>query len=201
MDANDQLSALFAAALEQQEAAKAAVNDLAQERKALAAAIDAIKSASSSLQIATGSAASKAVAESLGQAPKSAVAALNAATEALDDATDNVRNAGAWISWKFALVFALAGAAAVTTNYAIGRFTLPDRAEIEALRSEKAELEANIEDLRKRGGKIKLDRCGPDNRLCVQITPKQGAAHGQADFQGSWVSNDRRQRFVIPQGY
>src|SRR5471032_1205493 len=64
MDTNDQLSALFAAALEQQEAAKAAVADLAQERKALGAAVEAIKNASSSLQSATGSAASKAVTES-----------------------------------------------------------------------------------------------------------------------------------------
>ena len=58
MDINDQLSALFAAALEQQEAAKEAVADLTQERKALAAAVEAIKNASSSLQSATGSAAS-----------------------------------------------------------------------------------------------------------------------------------------------
>lgn len=201
MDTNDQLSALFAAALEQQEAAKAAVADLAQERKALAAAVEAIKSASSSLQTATGSAASKAVTESLGQAPKSAVAALNTATGALDEAADKVRDAGAWISWKFALVFAFAGAAAVATNYAIGRFTLPDRAEIDALRSEKVELEANIEDLRKRGGKIKLDRCGPTNRLCVEITPSQGADKTQSDFQGSWVSTDGSRRFVIPKGY
>lgn len=201
MDTNDQLSALFAAALEQQEAAKAAVADLAQERKALAAAVEAIKNASNSLQTATGSAASKAVTESLSQAPKSAVTALNTATGALDEAADKVRNAGAWISWKFALVFALAGAAAVATNYAIGRFTLPDRAEIDALRSEKAELEANIADLTKRGGKIKLDKCGPANRLCVEITPAQGDGQGQADFQGSWVSNDNRHRYVIPKGY
>lgn len=201
MDTQAQLEALFAAALEQQEAAKAAVADLAQERKALAVAVEAIKNASSSLQTATGSAASKAVAESLSQAPKSAVTALNTATCALDEAADKVRNAGAWISWKFALVFAFAGAAAVATNYAIGRFTLPDRAEIEALRSEKAELEANIANLTTRGGKIKLDKCGPANRLCVEITPAQGAGPGQADFQGSWVSNDNRHRYVIPKGY
>lgn len=201
MDTNDQLSALFAAALEQQEAAKAAVADLAQERKALAAAVEAIKNASSSLQTATGSAASKAVTESLGQAPKSAVTALNTATVALDNAADKVRNAGTWISWKFALVFMLAGAAAVATNYAIGRFTLPDRAEIEALRSEKAELEANIADLAKRGGRIRLSTCGPVNRLCVQLTAKQGDAPGQTDYQGAWISEDNKKRFAIPYGY
>jgi hypothetical protein len=201
MDTNDQLSALFAAALEQQEAVKTAVDALVQERSQLAAAIESIKNASGSLQTATGSAASKAVTETLAQAPKTAVAALNTATEALDDAADKVRDAGAWISWKFALVFAFAGAAAVLTNYAIGRFTLPNRAEVEVLQSEKAELEANIADLTKRGGRIKLERCGPENRLCVQITQKQGTAQGQNDFQGSWSSSDGRQRFVIPQGY
>jgi len=50
--------------------------------------------------------------------------------EALDDAADQMRDAGAWISWKFPLVFALALASAVAvpvavaTNCAIGRFTL-----------------------------------------------------------------------------
>lgn len=76
--------------------------------------------------------------------------------EALNDAGGRVRDTGAWISWKFALVFALAAAAAVATNYAIGRFTLPDSATIAALRSEKAALEANIADLAKRDGRIKF---------------------------------------------
>src|SRR5471030_2856129 len=105
MDTNDQLSALFAAALEQQEAAKAAIADLAQQRKALAAAVEAIKTASSSLQTATGSAARKAPPEPLNQAPKAAATAGNTATMAFADDADNVRNAGACISWKFALVF------------------------------------------------------------------------------------------------
>lgn len=201
MDTNDQLSALFAAALEQQEAARAAVDGIEQERAKLAVAIDSIKNASSSLQMATGTAASKAVTETLGKASKTAAEALSVATEALDDAADQVRNAGAWISWKFALVCVFAGGAAVATSYTIGRFTLPDRAEIEALRSEKAELEENIADLAKRGGRIKLDRCGPAKRLCVEITPSQGEGQGQADFQGSWLSNDNRHRYIIPKGY
>jgi hypothetical protein len=198
MDTNDQLSALFAAALEQQEAAKAAVADLAQERKALAAAVEAIKNASSSLQTATGNAASKAVTDSLNQAPKSAVTALNTATGALDEATDKVRNAGAWISWKFALVFAFAGAAAVATNYAIGRFTLPDRAEIEALRSEKAQLEASIANLTKRGGKIKFNTCG--GRLCIEASSNQGET--APNWKGAaWHNEQNGAALVIPRGY
>ena len=93
MDTNDQLSALFAAALEQQEAAKAAVDGIVQERAKLAAAIDSIKNASSSLQTITGAAASKAITESLSKAPKTATEALRVATEALDNAADRVRDA------------------------------------------------------------------------------------------------------------
>ena len=198
MDTNDQLSALFAAALEQQEAAKAAVDGIVQERAKLAVAIDSIKNTSSSLQAATGAAASKAVAESLNQAPKSAVAALKMATGALDEAADKVRNAGAWISWKFALMFAFAGAAAIATNYSIGRFTLPDRAEIEALRSEKAQLEASIADLTKRGGKIKFNNCG--GRLCVEASSNQGEITPK--WKGAaWRNEQSGAALVIPRGY
>src|SRR5476651_1625147 len=145
-----------------------------------------------------GCGASKAVTESLGLAPKSAVTALNTATEALTEAVDKVRNAGAWISWKFALVFALSGAAAVATNYAIGRFTLPDRAEIEALRSEKAELEASIADLSKRGGKIKFNTCG--GRLCIEASSNQGETAPK--WEGAaWHNEQNGVALVIPRGY
>jgi cell division protein FtsB len=207
MDFEDKLAGLYGAVEDQQKAAKKVLDDLVQERVKLAVAIDSIKNASSSLQTATETAASKAVTETLGKAPNTAVEALGVATEALDNAADKVRDAGAWISWKFALVFALAGAAAVATNYTIGRFTLPDRAEVEAhraelaqLRLEKAELEANITTLAKRGGRIKLSTCGTENRLCVQITTKQGSAPGQTAYQGAWLS-DSKKHFAIPHGY
>ena len=92
----------------------------------------------------------------------------------------------------------------VLAVYMLGRFMLPsnaERQEVAQLRVEKAQLEANIANLAKRGGRIKLDRCGPANRLCVEITPAQGDGQGQADFQGSWLSNDNRHRYVIPKGY
>jgi cell division protein FtsB len=200
IDTSD-LSALYGTALTQQNAVTTAIADLAKERAQLTATIEALQNTCKSLQKATGEAAAKAVTETLGQAPKTAQTALNTATDALNVATGKVLNAGAWLTWQFAVVFILVGAAAVATNYAIGRFTLPDRAEIDALRSEKAEMEANIADLVKRGGKIKLYACGPENRLCVRITPKQGDAPMQSDFQGSWLSADGRQRFVIPHGY
>jgi hypothetical protein len=208
MTPEEHLAGLFGVAEDQQKAAQEILGDLVRERAKLTAAIEAIKDASSDLQTTTGSATSKAVTETLAKAPQAAVAALNAATVALETAAGKVLSAGAWITWQFALVFILTGAAAVATNYVIGRFTLPDRAEVEVhraelevLRSEKAELEANVAQLAKRGGRIKLSTCGPQNRLCVQITTKQGDAPMQTEFHGSWMSGDGKTDFVIPHGY
>lgn len=123
---------------------------------------------------------------------------------ALDEAAGQVSSAGAWLTFKAVASVAGARLMMVLVVHTMGCFMLPseaDRQEVEQLRSEKAQLEANIADLAKRSGRIKLDRCGPDNRLCVKITPAQGEGQGQADFQGSRLSNDNRHRYVIPKGY
>ena len=204
MDDHDKLGAMFAVMEEQQAAVQVAIAGMAQERKAMAAVIDSIKGTSGTLQQATGDAAARAVVESIGQAPKTAVAALNQAVGALDEAAGQVRSAGAWLTFKAAASVAGVGLVMVLAVYALGHFMLPseaDRQEVEQLRAEKAQLETNIANLAKRGGRIKLERCGPANRLCVEITPAQGEGQGQADFQGAWLSNDRRHQYVIPKGY
>jgi cell division protein FtsB len=200
MDA-DQLSMLYAAALEQQAAAAVTIADLAKEREQLNATIEALQNISVGLQKAVGSAATTAVKETLIQSPKAAQNVINAATEALNEAAGKVTAAGAWITWQFALVFILTGAAAVLTNYDIGLFTLPDRAEFDALRSEKAELEASIADLNKRGAKIKINTC--DGRICIEASTNQGKdAAGNPAPMGSWLTTDgRKVPLVIPRGY
>lgn len=200
MDADD-LAALYGTALKQQDAATAAINDLAKERAQLSATIEALQNTSRGLQKAAGDAVAKAVTETLDQAPKTAQTAFNAATDALNTAVGQVRTAGAWLTWQFAAVFILVGAAAVATNYAIGRFTLPDRAEIDALRLEKAELEANIADLNKRGARIKINTCS--GRLCIEASTNQGKdAAGNPAPMGSWRTSDGRGvPLVIPRGY
>ena len=200
MDADD-LAALYGAALKQQDAATEAINDLAKERAQLRATVEALQNTSRSIQKAAGDAAAKAVAETLGQAPKTAQTAFNAATDSLDIAAGKVRTAGAWLTWQFSAVFILVGVAAVATSYAIARFTLPDRAEIEALRSEKAELETSIADLTKRGAKIKINTC--DGRLCIEASTNQGKdTAGNPATMGSWRTSDGRDvPMVIPRGY
>ena len=63
-----------------------------------------------------------------------------------------------------------------------------------------AELQANVAALEKRGGRIRLDKCGPDGRLCVEIARDQGSG-GQVPYAGSWQSSDKQRQYVIPRGY
>lgn len=196
-----ELFGLMAVAEEQQKAVNAAIAGLAQERRALASAIESIKRAAADVPKAAGEAASTALRETTGQATKTAQNSINQAAEALNGAIGDVKSAGAWLSWKLAGVIALVGGAVVLALYLVGLALMPAADEIRGLRAERAELQANIAELKRHGGKIKLSTCGPTDRLCVEITPAQGDAQGQRDFQGSWVSNDNRHRYVIPKGY
>ena len=204
MDDQDKLSAMFAVMEEQQAAVQSAIAGLAQERKAMAAVIDAMKNTSGTIQKATGDAATRAVVESIGQAPKTATTALNQASGALHEATEQVRSAGAWLTFKVAASVAGAGLVMVLAMYVLGCFMLPSDAdwqELAQLRVEKAELEANIADLNKRGAKIKLNTCG--NRLCIEASSNQGKdAAGNPAPMGSWETVDgRKVALVIPRGY
>jgi hypothetical protein len=51
---------------------------------------------------------------------------------------------------------------------------VPPASEIAARRAERDELEASVEDLNKRGGKIALSTCGPQKRLCVWVNETDG---------------------------
>lgn len=132
------------------------------------------------------------------------VALAGATTEAIE-AAGTLKRAAQWFGWK---VFALAAAGMVgVCLVAWGSIWWP-RHQMISLLEQKAELQADIEKmqvnlttLEKKGGRIKLDKCGPDERLCVEITPNQGKSKSQEDFEGSWMDKSRKRRYVIPEGY
>jgi len=204
MDDNDKLGAMFAVLEDQQAVVQSAIAGLAQERKAMEATINAMKNTSGALQKATGDAAARAVVESIGQAPKTAVAALDQAMAALDEAVGQMHDAGAWLTYKAVAAVAGIGLLMVLAMYVLGRFMMPseaDREELVQLRAERAELEANIADLTKRGAKIKLNTCG--NRLCIEASSNQGKDQaGNPVPMGAWETVDgRKVALVIPRGY
>jgi hypothetical protein len=75
-------------------------------------------------------------------------------------------------------------------------FYLPSKSEMESLRAERAKLQASIEDLAKRGARIKIDSCG--GRLCVAVDTDQGQSY--VDWRGASHATDG-EPLAIPKGY
>lgn len=191
-----------------QEAA-AGVSGVAHEVRC--AANDAIPG----LRKAAGEAAAAAVGESLGGASKIAVEALSEAAKPMladlagvvgtaGEVENQLRNAGAWASWKVGA--ALGGGVLVLALVAWGSVWW-QRHQVEQLAAQKAvlqadvaELQANVTALEKKGGRIRLEKCGPDNRVCVEIARDQGGG-SQVPYAGAWQSDDKQRQFVIPRGY
>jgi hypothetical protein len=130
------------------------------------------------------------------------VALAGAATGAIE-AAGTLKKAAQWFGWR---VFALAavGMAGVCL-VAWGSIWWP-RHQIAALIEQKAELQGevaelqtNVANLEKKGGKIKMNTCGPKKRLCVEVDPDQ-EAKGWEDFKGPF-SGDARGTYIIPKGY
>lgn len=202
MDDHDKLGAMFAVMEEQQTAVQSAIAGLAQERKAMQEAINTLQNTSQSLQKATGDATTRAVIESIGAGQKAAAGALKQATEALDDAAGQVRGAGKWVTFKTSAALLGVGVTMVLAMFWMGRYTVnAELKEVERLRAEKVELEANVADLAKRGGKIRFNTCG--GRLCIEASSNQGSDDkGNPTQLGGWRTTDSRNvALVIPRGY
>lgn len=191
-----ELFGLMAIAEENTKAAALAVGKIAEERAALANTVTNLNTEIAVLKIAVESAAAKGVKDSLTQAPEATVTAFNDATERLNKAAGAVQSSANWIGWKLAGIAALVGVLLVSTGYGIARYSLPSKKEIDANRAELAELEANIDDLVKRGGRINLTMCG--GRICALASTNQGK--GNENWLGPWKSNDDVP-LVILRGY
>jgi hypothetical protein len=179
----------------------------------------AARNASPAIQKATGEAVGVAVRDSLTGASEMAVAALDTASKPVIDSLAGVARAAgeaegklsgavASFHWKWAL---MAGGLSVCSvaGVLIGVWSLVwwERHQVESLSEQRqalaadvAQLQANVAELEKKGGRIRLDKCGPDNRLCVEIARDQGGG-GPVPYAGAWQSSDKQRQFVIPRGY
>jgi hypothetical protein len=68
---------------------------------------------------------------------------------------------------------------------------VPSMTQITALRAEQSALEASIEDLRQRGGRVKLSTCGPQKHLCVLVD----------EAAGTFGDPRREKVYMIAKGY
>jgi hypothetical protein len=111
--------------------------------------------------------------QALEEATKPVIGRLSSVVQAAGEAEGSMRRAGAWFAWKWV---AVAGGGAVgmcLLAYASLAWQLH---QVESLREQKAalqdevvQLQANVNEWAKQGGRVKLERCGEASRLCVRV--------------------------------
>jgi hypothetical protein len=117
-----------------------------------------------------------------GSRAKAAAQSLEQASKALRQYSV-VRAAGIAAGCSFGIIAAV---------IAVVWFYLPSKSEMESLRAERTQLQASIEDLGNRGGRLTHSLCGDPKRFCVLVP-----AHPM-----TWNTPDNKEAvYVVPIGY
>lgn len=121
-------------------------------------------------------AAKQSVEDALTQVPDATAKTLQASARTLDEATQNARAASRNLGWQTIGIVALGCLTAVLGVLSVGWYITPTPEEITALRAEKRALEVALDDLERRGGRIKLNQCGTkSSRLCAEVDETAGS--------------------------
>lgn len=142
------------------------------EHKRVLAAMAALTSTSAGLQ--------QAVAQAAHVSTQQALKALRGELERAQQVVVDLQRLSLWrAAWQHAMV---ALVAIIVTLVAV-RWYVPSVSDMQALRAEKAQLEASIADLEQRGGKLQISHCGPERRLCVAVDDYAGIFGKDADYR------------------
>lgn len=215
--AMDELFGMMKIAKTQQEAVQTALDMLAVERAALAKERAAVAQAAASVAGAAGevreaaaeaisvieeavgasvrrslAGASDAAAKALGEASRPVVMQLSGVLQSAGEAEASLKNASQWFAWKWVAVAAGGLVGVCLVAYAALAWQLH---QVSSLRREKAALQASVEELEKRGGRIVMTTCG--GRLCIEASNDQGGG-GKS---GVWKNKETGVQLVIPKGY
>lgn len=173
--------------------ANGAVTDMGNAGVAAARLIEAAADAATSRGVTTALEGVSATAvQSLSKAAKPIWQRFDQVAGDAEAAERVLRDAMAWFTWRWAAVCAVIAGAMLLTMLILTMLLIPSWNEIQALRTERAELQANIEALAKQGGRIKTADCG--GRLCAQVSRDQG--------KGTWHTTDgKNTKLMIMDGY
>jgi hypothetical protein len=125
-------------------------------------------------------------------------AAAGAVTAALAELNQDIQNAGRTLKqlqrfslWQTSLRHLMVAIAAIAVTLIAVWWYVPTVVQMTALRAERAQLEASIEDLNSRGARIELNTCGPAKRLCVLVD----------NIAGQFGDPRREKVYMIAKGY
>ena len=121
-----------------------------------------------------------------------------------------IRRAGYRHAWQWTALTALGVVATIVVAVVGVQQLKSQQAEVQrqqadlqsqkaAFSEEMARMQASVTFLEKKGGRIRLDKCGPEGRLCFEVAADQGI--GRNNFKGAWFNSDNQKSFVIPKGY
>lgn len=151
-----------------------------QEHERAQRAITALQRLGVSLRHGVEAAAHEAVTEALAE--------VNQETQHAADALRELQRFSFWQSaWQHMTIAVLAMAVTVTVVW----WYVPSMKEITALRAEQNALQASIEELNQRGGRVKLSTCGPRKHLCVLVD----------EAAGTFGDAKRGEVYMIAKGY
>lgn len=170
------------------------------------------KAAEEAVSEAVGIAVRRALAEASGttvaameEASKPMLNKLSSMAATVNDAEEQLNEATASFGWKWAVIAGgtLAGTLAIFILVAwmaiwLQRFHITELSEQKVqLQGEIAQLQEQADMLAKKGGRIKLTKCG--GPLCIEASSNQGK--GAPEWTGSWKNNENGAALVIPRGY
>ena len=135
---------------------------------------------------------------------------FSSVTHAALEVEARIRRAGYRHAWQWTALTALGVVATVVVAVVGVQQLKSQQAEVQrqqadlqaqkaAFSEEMARMQASVTFLEKKGGRIQLDKCGPEQRLCIEVAPDQGS--GRANFKGSWYDSSGLKSYVIPKGY
>lgn len=114
----------------------------------------------------------------IADAIKPAVNALQAVSGDAVGAGQTLRDSISWVGWKWVAI-CVAAVFGLFTAMMLGVVLLiPSARDLAALRAEKADLEASVAALERRGGRVQLNNCGDKKRLCALLDPQQFNSDG-----------------------
>ncbi len=150
----------------------ALIDALDQEHARVRAAMEALNATSARLQ--------QAIAQAARVSMQEALQGLHGELERAQQVVIDLQRLSLWrAAWQHAMV---ALVAIVITLVAVSWY-VPSVSDMQALRTEKSQLEASIADLEQRGGKLQISHCGPERRLCVAVDDYAGIYGKAGDYR------------------
>ncbi|MGH8322180.1 MAG: hypothetical protein ACRETD_00040 [Steroidobacteraceae bacterium] len=150
----------------------ALIDALEAEHARVRAAMEALNATSARLQ--------QSVAQAARLSMQEALQGLHGELERAQRVVVDLQRLSLWrAAWQHAMVALIA----IVVTLVVVSWYVPSGSDMQALRTEKGQLEASIADLEQRGGKLQIGHCGPEHRLCVAVDDYAGIYGKAGDYR------------------